>query len=305
MTYGLIGLGAMGQAMAERWLEAGHDLVVYNRSRRKAEALADKFPSRVVVAEYPREVAIRAKYILSMVADDRAVQDIAGNDKDTGGLISALDSEHVWVDSSTISPKISQHLSRIVSRQGSVRLEAPVSGSVDAAREGRLLMFIGGPQETVGKVRPMLEPLVSHIEWVGEAGQALALKLGINLNLALQVEGFVEGLMVAESAGLSREKVVQYMLESVIASPSLKYRVPLAFNPPDQPWFTTNLMLKDLRLALDQAGDYLATIPLTTLTADLLRLAVRNGHGHEDFAALIPYMSSIASSPSHDSSGTR
>jgi 3-hydroxyisobutyrate dehydrogenase-like beta-hydroxyacid dehydrogenase len=300
MTYGLIGLGAMGRAMAERWLKAGHNLVVYNRTREKSEKLAEQYPGQVVVADHPRDVALGAKYILSMVADDQAIQDVVGKDNDTHGLAAVLDAEHVWVDSSTISPKMSRHVSSIVSARNAVRLEAPVSGSVDAAQEGRLLMFIGGDQTALEKVRSMLDPLTARIEWVGDVGQALALKLGINLNLALQIEGFVEGMMVAESAGLPREKVAQYMLESVIASPSMKYRVPMAFNPPDQPWFTMTLMLKDLRLALEQAGDCCTTIPLTSLTADLMRLAVRNGYGQEDFAALINYMSFLASSPAHN-----
>ena len=181
-----------------------------------------------------------------------------------------------------------------------MRLEAPVSGSVDAAREGRLLMFVGGPKEALDRVRPMLEPLVSRVEWVGDVGQAMALKLGINLNLALQVEGFLEGMMLAESTGLPQEKVVQYMLESVIASPSLKYRVPLAFDPPSQPWFTMNLMLKDLCLALDHAGNHVLSMPLTSLTTELVRLAVRNGYGEEDFSGLIRYMGAIQRSPSGD-----
>ena len=276
-------------------------MVVYNRTREKTKRLAEKYPDRVILAESPREVAHRAQYILSMVADDQAIQAIAGDDEENQGLLSALGAQHIWVDSGTISPKISQNLSRRTLERGAVRLEAPVSGSVDAAREGRLLMFVGGPKEALDRVRPMLEPLVSRVEWVGDVGQAMALKLGINLNLALQVEGFLEGMMLAESTGLPQEKVVQYMLESAIASPSLKYRVPLAFDPPSQPWFTMDLMLKDLRLALDHAGNHVLSMPLTSLTTELVRLAVRNGHGEEDFSGLIRYMGAIQPSPSNHS----
>ncbi len=130
MTYGLIGLGAMGWTMAKRWLNAGHKLVVYNRTREKTKRLAEKYPDRVILAESPREVAHRAQYILSMVADDQAIQAIAGDDEENQGLLSALGAQHIWVDSGTISPKISQNLSRRTLERGAVRLEAPVSGSV-------------------------------------------------------------------------------------------------------------------------------------------------------------------------------
>ena len=90
MTYGLIGLGKMGWAMAERWLNAGHKLVVYNRTREKTKRLVEKYPDRVILAESPREVAHRAQYILSMVADDQAIQTIAGDDEEDHGLLSVL-----------------------------------------------------------------------------------------------------------------------------------------------------------------------------------------------------------------------
>lgn len=281
----------MGKPMATRLVEAGYKVVVYNRTRSKAQIFAQQYPDQVEIVESPREMASQADVIFSMVSDDRGIKQIAENET---GLLSGLGPNHIWVDSSTISPQYSRTLTTLAAQSGAARLEAPVSGSVDAAQAGTLLMFIGGRQDILDKVRPVLGHMARRIEWVGDPGQALALKLGINLNLALQIVGFVEGMMVAESAGVPKEKAMEYMLDSVIASPSLKYRVPLAFTPPEDPWFTVKLMLKDLDLALAQAHSHASTIPLSTLTADLLRLAVHNGRGDEDFAALIPYISTLA-----------
>ncbi len=297
MMYGMIGLGMMGRAMATRLVEAGYDLVVYNRTLSKAERFAKQYPAHVQVASSPRELAEKSQWIFSVVTDDLAIEQIAGTGHDDHGLLSALGPQHIWVDSSTISPRLSRKMSDMVAQTGAVRLEAPVSGSVDAARAGTLLMFIGGSQDVMEHVRPALDHMAARIEWVGEVGQALALKLGMNLNLALQIEGFVEGMMIAESAGLPREKVIHFMLNSVIASPALKYRVPLSQNPPDEPWFTIKLMLKDLNLALEQANQHATAIPLTSMTADLLRLAVRHRVGDEDLAELINYMSARVGSP--------
>ncbi|MCY0877536.1 MAG: NAD(P)-dependent oxidoreductase [Firmicutes bacterium] len=289
--YGMIGLGMMGRAMAGRLAEAGLELVVYNRTTAKAEAFQAKYGSQVRVALSPRAVAEQATVIFSMVADDRAMEGIAFDE--TTGLIGALGSQHIWVDSSTISPKMSRRLTAAAAERGATRLEAPVSGSVDAAESGRLLMFVGGSAEALDKVRPVVAHLADRVERIGEVGQALSLKLAMNLNIAIQIEGFLEGMMLAERSGLSRETVIEYMLASVIASPMLKYRVPFALNPPAEPWFTNQLMLKDLDLALQQANGEGTALPVTALTADLLRIAIRHGLGNQELAALIPYMADL------------
>ncbi|MCY0897879.1 MAG: NAD-binding protein [Firmicutes bacterium] len=117
----------------------------------------------------------------------------------------------------------------------------------------------------------------------------------MNLNIAVQFEfeGFLEGMTLAEESGLRRETVIRYMLDSVIALPMLKYRVPFALNPPPEPWFTNQLMLKDLDLALYEAHDCGTASPLTAHAADLWRIAIRHGLGQQELAGWIPYMSDL------------
>lgn len=289
---GFIGLGMMGRAMAERLVANGQELVVYNRTSRKAEALAARWGTKIRVAASPREVAEQAQVVISMVTDDQAAADIVQNDP--LGMLSALGPQHIWIDCSTVSPGLSQALAQMVAGCGAVRLEAPVAGSVDAAEAGRLVMFVGGPEVALDHVRPLLSVLAERVARVGNVGQATALKLATNLNVAIQVAAFGEALTFAETWGIARQEAVALMLGSVIASPMLKYRVPFALDPPAEPWFTVRLMLKDLNLTLSQAMARGTALPVTGLTADLLRLAVNAGAGDQELAGLINQIRAMA-----------
>jgi 3-hydroxyisobutyrate dehydrogenase-like beta-hydroxyacid dehydrogenase len=165
-------------------------------------------------------------------------------------------------------------------------LEAPVSGSVPAAQGGTLVMFVGGDAETLEQVRAVLEVLSQKIIHVGTHGQGIATKIAINMNLPIQLITLFEGVLLAERSGVARAHALDALLNSVIASPAMKYRAPFMLNPPDDVWFSVTMMEKDIRLALDLGQELGVPLASAQLALDLLRQASAMGYGDADFAAL-------------------
>lgn len=290
MKVAMIGLGVMGGAIAARLARQGHTVYGYNRTRAKAEALAAQNEG-IHVAGTAGEAVAQAEIVLSMVAEDKALSSVAHG---PSGILENLRPDQVWSDSSTVSPSLSKELVEDARKRGAHRLESPVSGSVSAVEAGTLSMYVAGDRAAFERAKPVLADLAQSIEHVGEPGQALALKLATNLNIALQMIGFGEGLLLAERAGIERGRAMTWMLQSVIASPMLKYRVPLIENPPEVPWFTPYMMLKDVRLALAQADKSDLPMPLTSLCADILRYAIHQGRAGQELAAVVDALEDLA-----------
>ena len=153
---------------------------------------------------------------------------------------------------STVSPRASRELAERVRAQGAAMLDAPVSGSVPQVQTGTLTIMVGGDEHAYARVEPVLRELGTPTH-VGENGQGLALKLAINISLAVQMLAFAEGLLLAERSGIDRGLAIDVMTQSPIGSPMLKARAPLVLDLPDEAWFDIGLMQKDIALALDAA----------------------------------------------------
>jgi 3-hydroxyisobutyrate dehydrogenase-like beta-hydroxyacid dehydrogenase len=165
-------------------------------------------------------------------------------------------------------------------------LEAPVSGSVPAVESGTLIIYVGGSADALEKARPILEPLSQKIIHVGESGQAIATKIAINLNLPVQLISLFEGLLLAERSGVPRAAALDALLNSVAASTAMKYRAPLILNMPEEVWFSAEMMLKDIRLALELGEELGVSLRTVELANDMLTKAVELGWGDQDFAVL-------------------
>ncbi len=165
-------------------------------------------------------------------------------------------------------------------------LEAPVSGSVGAAEAGTLIVYVGGDPETLEKVRPIFESFSPKVIHVGGNGQAMATKIGINLNLPAQLVSLFEGLLLAERSGVPRAAALDNLRNSVAASTAMKYRAPFILNMPKEVWFSTAMMQKDIQLALELGEE--SGVPLRTaeLVNEMLTKAKEMGYGDEDFAVL-------------------
>jgi 3-hydroxyisobutyrate dehydrogenase-like beta-hydroxyacid dehydrogenase len=285
---GFVGLGVMGGGIAKRLLDVGHTVHGYNRTREKARSLVEL---GLVLLETPREVAERSAVVFSMVTDTKAVRAVV---EGLDGILAGLGPGKVYVDMSTASPENSRALAADVQAVGARMLDAPVSGSVSTLEEGKLSIMVGGDQETFDAIKPILRDIGPVVTRVGENGQAVLLKIAINLSLVVQMVAFSEGLLVAEKGGIDKEVAVDAMLNSVIASPMLKYRGPFVLEQPEEAWFDCNLMQKDLNLALEAGRSFAVPMPTTAIVNELLTAARGMNLDHHDFAIVYEVLGNLA-----------
>ncbi len=280
MDLGFVGLGAMGQGMAGVLLRAGHRVTVWNRSRERAAALAG--PGAVVAAT-PAEAA-RAGVVLSMLADDRAVDAVTSA---PDGLLAGLPEGGVHVSMSTIGPDTTEVLARRHADARQVLVSAPVFGRPDAAAAGKLAVLAAGPQEAVRRVMPALQALGPRGFVLGEAPAAAnVVKLAGNFLVTGVIEGLAEAMAIVGKAGVDRGKLLEVLVGSLFDAPVYrnygKILLEERFSPPG---FALPLGLTDNRLLL-QAGERLAVpLPLASLVRDRMLAAIATGHGGEDWSA--------------------
>jgi len=285
---GFIGLGTMGGQMVARLLSKGHKVTGYNRTQSKAQWLVDK---GMHVATSPREVASAADITFAMVTNSAALTTIA---EGADGLLAGLSSGKVFVDISTVSPTVSRALATKVREKGADMMGAPVSGSVITLQQGKLSVMVGGRAETLARVKPVLEDIGPKVTHVGDNGLALAMKIAINLNLAVQMLAFSEGVLLAEKSGIKRETAVDVMVHSAIASPMVQYRGPFVLQQPGEAWFDVNMMQKDMLLAMELGRQLDVPLPTTAVSNEFLTAARGMGMAKKDFAVMFDVLARMA-----------
>jgi 3-hydroxyisobutyrate dehydrogenase-like beta-hydroxyacid dehydrogenase len=279
-TVGFVGLGVMGSNIAMRLLSAGHVVQGYNRTTAKAANLADL---GMTVAATPRAAAQDASVVFSMVSDGEALHHVcAGED----GILAGLSTGAIFVDLSTVGPAASEATRIATEEHGCRFLAAPVSGSVSTIRAGNLLFMVGGTTEALDEVRPVLLDIGSGIMHVGTVQQAAAMKLAVNLSVAIQVIAFSEGVLLAERYGVKPRQAVDILLGSVVASPMLAYRGRFLLDPPEVAWFTVALARKDLRITQDMAERVHLPLWSAPAAAQVLAAAEALGFGDEELASV-------------------
>ena len=189
---GFIGLGVMGSRMVKRLLDAGHTVTGYNRTRSKAQWLLDL---GMRWGDTPATVAQTVDVVLSMVAHTAALEAVTGG---LDGVLAGLRPGMVFVDMSTVSPKVSRTIAAQVTTIGAHMLDAPVSGSVSTLEEGKLSFMVGGERAAYERVLPILQDIGPKATYVGGNGLAASMKVATNLSLAVQMLAFSEGVLLAE-----------------------------------------------------------------------------------------------------------
>ena len=287
-TLGFIGLGAMGSRMARRLLAAGHPLVGYNRTAAKAEPLV---AAGMKLAASPRQVAEAADVVFSMVSNTEALEAIAhGPD----GVLVGLRPGTTWVEMSTVSPTATRRLAEAAAARGATVIDAPVSGSAITVEQGQLSFMVGGDPAALERVRPYLLAIGPTITHVGPLGLAATMKIATNLGIAVQMLAFSEAVLLAEKAGIARERAVETLLKSVVASPMLKYRGPFVLEMPAEALFSVPMMQKDLELALELGHQLGVPLPTTALTQSMLTAARAIGLGEHDFAVVFDVLARLS-----------
>jgi 3-hydroxyisobutyrate dehydrogenase-like beta-hydroxyacid dehydrogenase len=278
----VIGLGNMGLPMARNLLAAGFPLTVHNRTRARAEPLAAHGAS---VAASPAEAAERARIVITMLADDQAVDAVVFGER---GLLAGLKPGAIHVGMSTVEPATSRRLAVAHRGQGSEYLAAPVFGRPEVAEQAKLFVIAAGPAEAVDAALPVLQALSRGVARVGDdASRANLVKLAGNFLLVAMLEALAEALALVEKAGLDRLAVLQTLNGALFASPLYQANGErmsrAAFSPAG---FPLALGLKDVRLVLRTADQLGVPMPVAGLAHDHFLSATSRGHGDLDWTAV-------------------
>ncbi len=269
-SIGLIGLGIIGSRIATLLRRAEYPLFVWNRSPRSE-------PNFLASAT---EVAETADTIFLFVRDGIALLEVLREISPT------LTARHLIVNHATVSPQQTLEASEIVTRRGASFLEAPFTGSRDAAAQGQLVYYIGGSTETLARVRPLLEISSKKILPMGPIGAATYIKIATNLILGAQIEVLAEALEFLRIGGIPLQHLSEALEYSVARSGAIDMKLPQMLQGDFEPRFSTKNMLKDLQFAVAIAKDHSITLPATEATTAALQRTVESGLGDADYAAI-------------------
>ena len=270
---GFGGLGAMGAGIAQRLLDAGYDVVGWNRTKARAEPLLE---AGMGWAESPRELAASVDVLFTMLTNTAAVEEIAE------AVLEGIRPGTVWADISTIAPDASVALAERVAATGATFLDCPVSGSPATLAAGQMSVMVGGDRAAFDHVAEVLHAIGPKVTYIGPNGQAILTKVAINLALVVSVTAFAEAVALVEKAGVDRAAVVDAALKSVIASPVLGYRAPLLVDDTDV-YADVELQQKDLVLAQELARRLGMAVPTCAATSEMLNAARSSQSADRDF----------------------
>jgi len=282
----VVGAGRMGAAMVGRLVDAGHPVVVYNRTTAKAEQLRERLG--VGVAATPREAALNADVVVVSLADDAAVRAAYLGPE---GLVAGLAPGTVVADTSTVDPATLQNLDADVSGAGASLIDTPVSGSVATVEAGDLLVMAGGSGQALDQARPALETFSGRIIHLGALGTGATMKLVVNSMVHALNAALAEALVLAEKAGVDRRDAYEVIASSAVAAPFVAYKRASFEDPRDTPVaFALDLVAKDLDLAGALAERVDARMPQLVTNRHLVQQAVDAGLGEADLSALAVFL---------------
>lgn len=280
-TVGWIGAGRMGTQLATRLLKAGYDVAVYNRTRAKAQPLAELGAS---IMDRPVDLAGRDVVFVMVSASKDLEQVMLGE----GGLLTDPERAPQAIgDSSTVSMEMSATIRAAAEARGVGFLATPVSGNPKVIAAGKLTVAASGPREVFDLVRPLLETWGRGVTYVGEGEAARIVKIAHNVFLGVVIQNLIEITLLAEKAGVKRADFLEFLNDSVMGSPYSRYKSPALVNLDFAPTFTPVLLLKDLDLGLAAARDMGVVMPVTAITREIVATEVNAGNTEQDFASMI------------------
>lgn len=280
-TVGFIGLGIMGKPMAKNLLDAGHELVVYNRTSEKAEELAG---SGATVAASPKEVAEQSDVIITMLPDSPQVEEVlTGED----GVLAGIKEGALIVDMSTISPVVTEELAAEAKEKGASMLDAPVSGGDVGAIEGALSIMVGGSEEDFERAMPLFEVMGKTITHVGGSGSGQVVKAANQIVVALTIEAVSEALVLGSKAGVDPEKILDVLGGGLAGNKVMEAKREKMLTHSFDPGFRIELHHKDLGIALAAGREYGVALPVTALVDQMLQDLQMRGRGDRDHSALL------------------
>ena len=278
----VLGMGKMGQSLAGRLLDQGWSVFIWNRSPKDLGELELRGAIRLNSLDTLWD---DASVVITFLANDDALANVCVNG---GGVLCSGSRNRTLIDMSTVSPRISAEIAMSAELVGVDYLRSPVSGNPAVLSAGNITLIVSGPRETFDRVTALMESIGPTVLYVGDAEQSRTLKLAINSGLAVTAQIMAELIVFGENNGIERSVLLHALGESVMGSPFVRYKTPGLIDHDYSATFTTNLLIKDLELALDVARSAELSLPVIELVNALANLASTNGYGEIDFASLLP-----------------
>lgn len=286
---GFIGLGIMGGPMAKNLMEAGHELVLYNRTREKADELAKD--GNAEVAGSPREVAEGSDVVITMLPDSPQVREILTGDD---GVLEGLKDGALVVDMSTISPVVTEELAVKVKEKGASMLDAPVSGGDVGAIEGTLSIMVGGEEGDFERAGPLFEVMGKTVTHVGPVGAGQVVKAANQIVVALTIEAVSEALVLGSKGGVAPEKILDVLGGGLAGNKVMEVKREKFLSHEFDPGFRAELHHKDLGIALAAGREYGVALPVTAIVDQMLLSMRQKGWGGEDHSALLKVIEDLS-----------
>jgi len=288
LKVGYIGLGLMGKSMARNIIKAGYPLVVHNRSKGAVDELVAEGAEG---ASSPAEVAQKVDVVITNLPDSPDVEQVVlGSD----GIVEAAREGLIFIDNSTIKPATARLISERLGEQGVSCLDAPVSGGDIGARQGTLAIMVGGPEQALERVRPVLEAMGKTITHVGGAGAGQIAKAANQIMVAAQMVAMGELLIFARKAGADPAKVVQAIQGGAAQCWTLDVKPDRLFSGNREPGFKAYMQAKDLGIVLDTAKQYGIPLTAAALHTQLFNAMLEMGLGDQDNSAVIGVVEALA-----------
>ncbi|MEY2560978.1 MAG: 3-hydroxyisobutyrate dehydrogenase [Verrucomicrobiota bacterium] len=284
MKVGFIGLGIMGSRMAANLQKHGHSLVVFNRTRAKAQPLLD---NGATVAESPAKLAEQVDILFTMLAQPDAVAQAALREN---GFLNHLKPGALWVDCSSVNPSFSKKMALAAAAQQIHFLDAPVTGSAPVAEEAKLVFWVGGDAIDLTVIRPLLLCMGNKIVHAGAHGMGTSMKMVINLLLGIGMASFAEAMALGQGLGLSEQMLFDSLLGLPVVPAFLASKREKIEKENYEAEFPLRWMQKDMQLASVSAYEAGLATPLANLTKEIYRFAMRDGHDTEDFSAIYDFL---------------
>jgi 3-hydroxyisobutyrate dehydrogenase len=271
MRIAVLGTGTMGAPIAENLARAGHDVVVWNRTRAKAEAVKG-----ATVADTPADAVRGADAVLTMLADGDAVE----------AAVRGIDTLPLWLQMSTVGVDATEKLMGLAKERGATFVDAPVLGSKEPAQRGELVILASGPVEARAMCEPIFDAIGKKTIWVGEAGAGSRLKVVVNAWLVSLVSALAETIALARGLGLEPQLFFEAIEDGPLDSPYARAKGRAMIAEEFPPSFSLKLARKDASLALAAARRAGVDLRVTQAVAEQLARAVELGHADEDLAAV-------------------
>jgi 2-hydroxy-3-oxopropionate reductase len=279
---GFVGLGIMGEPMARNLMGAGHELVLYNRTQRKAEELVAEGGAEVAYS--PAEVARKSDITIPMLPGPPEVEEVVTGE---AGLLKNAREGSLVVDMSTSSPVLARKLARLARERGVGVLDAPVSGGVVGAIEGTLSIMVGGEEADFVRTKPLFEAMGKTVTHVGPTGAGQVTKAANQVVVALTIEAVSEALVLGSAGGVSPEKILDVLSGGLAGNKVMEVKREKFLSHTFEPGFRSELHHKDLGIALAAGREYGVVLPVTAIVDQMLLSMRKKGWGGEDHSALL------------------